>query len=563
MNVQVSLRTADGVPIVGATVALADSSGTSSGSGATTDANGLVTVTPSDNSFSVTASMTNYREQSTSISVESSGSSVWDDPGSIVSGSGGQLNVEIRLGRLVPSPTVPFQESIITITPQNPSTVVPMQHTFTVDDGEYAFLFAGNRNFWAVTSPNMLGSPTAPGWGAFTATSAAIEPRMTGHFAWLEWAPPGGDPPSLNRYLVGLWRARSSVVSGSKPRDAIVFYTPNTDPARGYLSDSPPYRGNYPYGLNQSDNPTKLTQRYVTLGLRYLFNEKFLAYQLLAAARDSLLIVPIQPFGNWEVFQRPEGVARLLAEAILFEHRQRVNPDDPSGTVDTAPSQNFVRTRAAQHLPPPTVGTVVTAGFSAGLCPITQLIRGVPANGQYPTRSWKDESGNSYFANPSQFVAGWREIWDFDGYARCIGSASEWAGMLATWRRANGHDSSSDRVVRCYHTDYTGWSASSLDAMNAAIGPPAQGSGATPAQGSKAAEREGSTGTAVWLHHTYLTGNGPARGWDESATADHPPDTPAFWTGVDPPKEIGFNAHQAVPMISFAHAAGLSQLQKL
>ena len=89
-----------------------------------------------------------------------------------------------------------------------------------------------------------------------------------------------------------------------------MFYTPNTAANRGYLTDFPPYRRNYPYALNQSGNPQKpqqLSQRYVSLGLRYIFNEKFLAYQMLAAARDALLIVPIQPAANWEVFADSDG----------------------------------------------------------------------------------------------------------------------------------------------------------------------------------------------------------------------------------------------------------------
>jgi hypothetical protein len=100
--------------------------------------------------------------------------------------------------------------------------------------------------------------------------------------------------------------------------------------------------------------------------------------------------------------------------------------------------------------------------------------------------------------------------------------------------------------------------------MAAVIGTPlpTQRPGGSAAAG-KASESYGATGSLVTFDHRYLTGNGPGAGWNETASESHPPDTPAFWTGVDPPDDIGSHAHQAIPLIGFAHAAANSRLRKL
>jgi len=570
LNLHLTVSTADGVPIVGAEVTLGNDSP------ATTDSTGSLQLTPSANTFTINVSMLDYLSQVTTVVVADDGSMTWDDPGTSVSNSAGQTMVVIRLGRLVPAPAVATTGKdldnntlAIPANTKNPSSyIVPLQNTFTVEQGQYAFLFAGERRFWAALGPTIVRDPGKSGWDALSGTSSSITPNMSALFTWLEWAPPGGSPTSLNRYLLGIWRPRSSVVPGIAPRDAIVFFTPNTADSRGYLADQAPYRKNYPYALNAADGSTTvLAQRYVTLGLRYIFNEKFLAYQLLAAARDMLLIVAIQPAAQWGILQTANGLQRLIKEVILFEHRQRLAPDaQPS--LDVAPVPNSkggfsVRTILAKHLPPPALGTLVTAGFSAGMAAVKALMVNEAiaytnrARGISSARSWTDESRNPYFADPTEFFAAWREIWDLDGSVNAIGGFSQWVGSLADWQRVSGHyaNGKSDRVVRCYHTDYTAWSAASLAAVDPILGNPSPNS-STSAPSSKTGQRDGTNGSAVWFSHGFLTGNGPGSGWDNRT------DAPAFWLGQDPPKDIGALAHQAIPTICFGHAAALSQLRK-
>ena len=222
----------------------------------------------------------------------------------------------------------------------------------------------------------------------------------------------------------------------------------------------------------------------------------------------------------------------------------------------------------AQHLSPPALGTVVTSGFSAGMQAVKSLILDRPSN---TPRTWKDETrtpNGSYSANSTAFSASWREIWDLDGSANALGSDATWAATLATWLRADGHSSggATDRLVRSYHTDYTGWAVgSSSSAMAPAIGRPLPNPPASTVQTGdmKAAERYGATGSVVVFDHRYLTGNGPPPNWNEDPSSTKPLDAPAFWTGADPPGDIGSQAHQAIPLIGFAHAAANSGLRKL
>lgn len=238
----------------------------------------------------------------------------------------------------------------------------------------------------------------------------------------------------------------------------------------------------------------------------------------------------------------------------------RLAPDPSGDVLDTAPGGQvgegiFVRTNVAQHLPPPALGTVVTAGFSAGMAPVRQLVYSTGARAASSARSWDDESSDSYSADPTDLIASWREIWDLDGSANAIGTVGSWASTLATWQRADGHHTGahSDRVARCYHSDYTGWSAASLNTMNPTLGDPLPVTGPSlPASGGpRAAESVGTNGTAVWFSQNFLAGNGPAAGWNDMGEV---PDAPAFWS---------LDQHQAVPVVCFAHAAALSQLKKL
>lgn len=584
MNISVAVTTADGVSIPGASVSV------NNGTPTLTDATGRVALASSGSSVSLSVVMTGYGSQDITLAVGSGGALTWDDPGSVVSGSGSNLTIQVPLGRLTPAPTVPWGTPVADLdyansdialrqsvvdgfkSPFNSAFTLPLQFTFTRPDDEYAFLYAGKARFHAATTRQLLGSQDgAQGWDAFNAGQpSVIEPVIQGHFTWVEWTSPDGQS-NASRYLVALWRLRSTATLQAATRDAIVFYTPNTafDPGGNlyFPKDSPPYRGNYPYGANQrglsaaggTGSPLPLAQRYVELGLRYLFNERFLAYDLLAAGRNALVIVPICPSGNWEEFGVLGGVQRLLLESILFE--RRANDDPAAGPLDTAPPRRaralIVQRVMGSYAPPPSLGRIVVAGTSGGGRPVKSLLQmaslASSASGQ-TARSWQDEVKNPYLADPTALNSSWRELWDFEISQQSVGAKAGWAQTLIAWQRAPGHYSGgvSDRIIRMYHADYTGWTANDLNLMLPALG----GTNGQPTQrssqnGGMAVELEGSTGTAVWFSRKFLEGNGPAPGW-VSPTPGNVPDQPAFWTG---------HQHHVVSTICFAHAAGISGLQ--
>jgi hypothetical protein len=222
--------------------------------------------------------------------------------------------------------------------------------------------------------------------------------------------------------------------------------------------------------------------------------------------------------------------------------------------------RNFWRSNFAQFLPPPSLGIVVTAGHSAGMGAVRQLILDAPPKPPPLSRTWADETRSSYVANPTEFITQWREVWDLDGSANVIGSVGSWTGVLSTWMSANGHapGGKSDRIARCYHTTYTGWSAQSIDACASLVGKPLPSYVQPPQSvGQKARELEGETGTAVWFADDFLASSVAPNGWDPKRPGI--PDEPNFWSGAAP----GPVAHTAVLKICFAHAAANSLLRKL
>ena len=575
-TIRVSVTTADGAPILDG-VSIAVNNGPSN-----IVNQGQLTVTPNAWPLDLTVTRKQYNAQSISIGLDASGSPIWDDPGSFVTKSGADLNIQVQLGRMTPAPTKPWGTRIADLAYTNDGNIaitkatldslgkaqfnskftLPLQYTFTRDDGEYAFLYAGRTRFNAVTTPQLLGvNDGEQGWNCFNAKPFDIEPRTAGHFTFVEWTSPEANSQDP-RYLIALWRPRSAALATAAMRDVIVFYTPNTawDPGGKlfFPSDKSPYHGSYPYAANQrfltgpatgTHDPQILAQRYVELGLRYLFNERYLTYDLLAAGRDALIIVPICPSGSWEVFGQPDGLHRALSEAILFERRAQ---DDPAmGTLDVAPAPPFVR--SLHHYPmPPSLGMVVVAGTSGGLAPVKSLLQAtsIPSVANSPILA------KVYRSDPAPLYTSWRELWDFDGSHQAVGAISGWARTVISWQRAAGHYQGgvSDRIVRLYHTDYTGWSPDTLELIRPSLGgAQAQTRDRASKNGGHARELEGPTGTAVWFSRQFLERNGPAPGWNTPASPSVP-DQPAFWEG---------DQHHVVSTICFAHAAGTSRLRRI
>lgn len=420
-------------------------------------------------------------------------------------------------------------------------------------------------NFWSSTSQNLTNDKDthATGWASFNATATQLDAQSQGNLMCIEWTQPdvaANQRQQYNRYLVFLWRPRSSLEPGSTPRDVIVFFTPQTrNPPNGpFLPDRPPNTSAYPYALNQVDpnRPSLLEQRYVALCGRYLYAGHFMAHQMLAAKKDALIVFPIQPSGQWEALASSQGVCRLLYESILFEHRHRLQAEHPGSSA--TPPQFAIRQ------PPPSMGTVVLAAFSYGINNISTVISNAGAS----RRKWEDEARDPYSASTAKFLKSWKEVWDLDGQPEpSNGGFASWKSMLFNWQHDRTHvkKGRTDRAVRMYHTSFTASDVQLNQAtyfVGSAMSPPISS--------KKVKEYHGPSGDVVWLDYLYLSGNSPSpQKWlyRPHTNGDPYPDRPDFWI-YDPVwekknKQEGFAAHQTGMRIWFAHAAARSSLRAL
>jgi hypothetical protein len=601
-----------------------------------TDTAGMVTIRPAKVPFVVAVSKINYLDQVIKV-FALAGKRQWDDAGTIFRTDSsqaeppGRIVMEVRLGRLSFSPSAsmdPEAEKLFHVPDQvlnkfprdqsgrrvNFQWSVKLQHTFTRTKGNqviYNFPTIDNPNYWNInfwyaSGRQMLGDRSGKGWAAFQETkSRVVKPQNEGHFMMVEWtSPPTPDlpkdkasqtqdtaPHGFNRYLVGLWRPRSSIVPGSTvngtvvARDVVVFFPPTTGPATSWLNDRSPFRGMYPYSLNQykDDNVPDwlLGQRYVEVLPSYLFRDRYISQAILAAERDALVIIPIQPAGKWGILSTAAGLSRLVQEAILFEHRQHPLPDIPGGSIDTAPERNdrggiIERLHVATHVPPPPLGHVVVAGFSAGVGAIRTLLLSAklpPSPHTWSTESndpYGGESNDPYGGDARTFLAAWREIWDFDGSMAVLDPGyypdKPWTGdylgpfatLLREWQERSGSnqaaDSSDPKIVRVYHTTLTTPAARGGLTKMAVFDRILGHSGIVRGKpNAKASERVGDGGNWIWFGSGYLENNRPDS-WPEGAS-NGSLGRPEFWNKSDP--------HQAVIEVCHGHAVANSRLRKL
>ncbi|KAF2117325.1 hypothetical protein BDV96DRAFT_571905 [Lophiotrema nucula] len=623
MDLQIFIITADLVPIENAVIEFSNAL-------KTTDKTGTTTLPISAVPFTIKVSKQNYIDNVVTVSAMDP-QREWDDAGTTfrpISGSPSPstlIVMEIRLGRISFCPTIPLNaeaEKLFRVPDEkfetfyknehynnrkyNPDKINMLQHAFTkatsdTQSASYSFISDSPEfhdvNFWTATEPEMLGDRNGQGWrGLKNPQSRVVKPQLEGNFMMVEWTSPAtpGQPQTtvnanqkcapvgLDRYLVGLWRPRSSVVPGSVvdgtpvPRDVVLFYHPTTGPP-DFPSDKPPYRCAYPYSLNQYKDDGKfdlqiLGQQYVELLWHYIWwhsaqHPRFLAHQMLATQRDALLIIAVQPSGQWNLLNKAETVSRLISEAILFEHRQHPAADVRRDLEDSAPVWNdrgglFQKLISMQHVPVPPIGRVVTAGFSAGVGAIRSLLisaQSYPVGRTPPQRTWAMEARDPYQSNPKAFLDAWQEIWDLDGsrqvldpswYPKCpidYGYLVAWSGLLASWQSQQ-----KSRLIRVYRTTETMQDTSRMATFNKILGRPDV---ASQTDVWRSNQRTGASGSWVMFPYRYLAGRWPAAD-DKIGGADgNSPGRPEFWRTDDD--------HQPVPSLCFANAAGNSKLRKL
>lgn len=624
MDLKVKVVTADGVPIPRATVSVGPAAAVQ------TDQGGLATFGTVATPLFIRASMPNYLDQSINISVSKQGAITWTDPGSTVAVQRGAtvsgLTITIPLGRMKPAATVPMDDLLRTFAKAIASapkkmdvgthteSLIPLPHTWTTSENTYNFLPVNpaaihdeetrknffktqqNRwkaNFWAATNLEFVMDPKLKpttnnakngkpekGWSAFIAKPKIITPQMESNFTYVEWTDPSvQENPNAIRYLIGLWRPRSSTVYGGQRqdvdantteskgegRDVMVFISPDTSEEAGFPKDRKPYHSMYPYGAKVQvtqgprEKVPELTQPYIRLGAAYLYTAKFMVHQMLAAEKDALVIFPIQPSEHWEDLARLEGISRLAAESLLFEHR-RFPKKDIDIALDHAPPLGPQEAPIPlTYLPPPPLRYAAISAFSSGMGNVKSLMHQNMTWKTGSARTWAQETQNPHFASADTFVAAWREIWDIDGSHNVLGPWGRWAATCHSWQRDYRHidqkDYTTDRICRLYHSEYTMESAMPTNQMMMALGDrPGHFSPATPQSQWRVVW--GSNGSVVYLSKSFVF-RGEDDNWrkgEHSAGSDSP-DNPEFWRSRD--------EHQVMPIICFAHAAANSKIRKL
>lgn len=378
------------------------------------------------------------------------GSSEWqiDNPACRITRSGAEITLTATVGRLRPAPIIHIPDDQIAKTKGDPPGVL------VYDTGAgfiYHSLFADgykpfNRLEHPILDPKTC--PDAEEWQRLRVKPVDLpDPKTAGRFFHLEYGDPKGGP----RLFLSLYLPNPS------PRaalDCVVFFSPSTALDK-FPIDRFPYRGKYPYGMTKTD------QAYPRHPQNYLFSGVHLVHQHVAAGSTAALVMPVAVYGDWSLFQTPEGLHRLLLECTLFLHRELLTTRfanarpvgktylNAGGSVKTATAMGVGAGASVFGVfdPVPRLGRVVAACFSSGSVALQALLTGKPLpDGFTQARSGTSASFNSIF----------KEVWDIDGAHAPYHKYPAFEKALWNWVRAG------DRRFRLYHSQYTGGDRDSL-----------------------------------------------------------------------------------------------------
>ena len=279
-----------------------------------------------------------------------------------------------------------------------------------------------------VADRRLLGDdPAAEGWGRFATREAAVDPAKDGQLYLVEYGEVGEDASLGPRYAIGVWVPRRLHALGVEKLDFVVWLHPHTNNPLRMPQVKYPFGRPYPYGILavKADNGQAIaTQRFLDIPVYHLLSQHFLAYQLLAARRAAVLVVPVAPSSHFEPFEAPSTLMRLLKELCLWIPR-----DDDRG-------------QPAVHPRRPAVGRVVMSGFSASVPRLTTLMNTRVPDSHYAADVWGTR------ADASAFDGVWKEQWAIDGVAAGF---DNYLNQAASWVRTGP-----DRRIRIYKSDFTG-----------------------------------------------------------------------------------------------------------
>jgi len=427
-----------------------------------------------------------------------------------------QIDVTVTVGTVRLAPTVAWPPD--RLTNENP-------HAALVDDtGGPQWIYRGayhNIETIRRLDEPIWGDLTKIEWDRFNNTQVKIDIARLGQLALLEYG--GRVSTRIPRFLIGTWIPSNPVAN---PPEVVVFYPPPTFANRGFPPDRHPFLENYPYAVRPGDpKPTPIHQPYVDIVINYLLVGYKIIYQILAAGRNPIIIMPSQPSANWGPLASQPGLGRLIKEILRFLYANRL----VSGTTAAPAKLRITGGRSFlfpeygnfrdESLPPHFAATV--SGFSAGINAVMDVCT-------VPTIDTKRYTPALFASPPAVLLDDWRELWDMDGVYH-----EGWAAMT---KIMNAWVAQPARCLRAYHsqTTYREQSNGLVDPKYVERRPKHPIGGVYAEEGHRPDHR------VTWAHFSNpsLEGNIQAPG--------HRKDIPEFGT---------LDAHHMVPAIGFGHAA--------
>ena len=277
--------------------------------------------------------------------------------------------------------------------------------------------------------------PKAADWDRLQSTKVAgIDPPAQLWFRLVEYGGPQGA-----RFLVALCGPTRGLLQGDGGVDAIVFYSPSTivplQQGAAVINLFPPsrfpFRDDYPYAETVLEKKGTVGQPYCSLGFAYLALDGQrtgfkMAYQVLAARKAAVMIMPLWPYGNTGPLRSRAGLWRLVRESVGFA----------AGMA--APEAVPIESR---------VNRLAVCGYSAGATFVSDLL-------SPDKETIQDEGGNGYeralWGSPADDLAkAWKETWMIDATGGMPAVAATKA-RLAAWA-----GESENRSFRLYQTQHT------------------------------------------------------------------------------------------------------------
>jgi hypothetical protein len=453
---------------------------------------------------------------------EKAGRWLADSPAAVVTWRQDLVTIDVTVGciRLAPTVTLPPDKLV----KENPGAAL----VDPSDGGMYRAAWLNRETIHRLDEP-IFGDLSKPGWARFRHTPVNVPLKERGAYMLLEygydntWARPRSGP----RFLVAVWAPR--VALGPRPQ-VVVFYSPPTKPG-DFPVDSYPFLRSYPYAAYATAPPQprpagEVFPPYTHLAVRYLVSGYKILYQILAAGRNPVVVMPIQPSQNWGPLACQAGLCRLIKEVLRFLYARQL----ASGRAAPIAKLSLAGGRASvfpdaglftdERIPDAWMLTV--SGFSAGINPVLSVC----TKESFDDKLYVPEL---FHAPPAPLRDGWREIWDIDGVAD---SAESHLKTLRSWL-----STTTNRRVRSYHSTPQG----SRTAPRALVEAPriVRQSG-TATQGVYAEEGTSADGRATWVL------------FSKNSLGQDPKEK-------DPPRTIPQlgkdDAHHTVIELAFGHAA--------